>query len=188
MTLETNAIKCFSKAAADAPEQEVKGLYQYLADWEKQHSDALKNLYNSLQEDFFTSSNLILFQNAPKAPPSLRTVWPRSGRLSSPIWVMRRDVVCLKLLADETDAMTKTLPCPVWRSRGAARHPGVPATASFRRRGLANEGSHDDRRRVAECGMSRAGCAAPVNNVPKDRRPTALDGAAEGTRRSATRR
>jgi len=34
---------------------------------------------------------------------------------------------------------------------------GVPAMASLRGRGLANEGSHDDRRQFAERGMSRAG-------------------------------
>ena len=36
------------------------------------------------------------------------------------------------------------------------RPAGVAAMASLRGRGLANEGSHDDRRQVAERGMSRA--------------------------------
>jgi rubrerythrin len=61
MTLETNAIRYFSKAAADAPEQEVKGFYQYLADWEKQHFEALKKLYDSVREDFFASGNFAPF-------------------------------------------------------------------------------------------------------------------------------
>jgi len=61
MRLETNAIRYFSTATAEASEQEVKGSYQYLADWEQQHFDALKNLYNSVREDFFASGNFAPF-------------------------------------------------------------------------------------------------------------------------------
>lgn len=61
MTLETNAIKYFSTAATEASEQEVKGFYQSLGDWEKQHFDALKTLYDSVREDFFASGNFAPF-------------------------------------------------------------------------------------------------------------------------------
>lgn len=61
MTLETNAITYFSTAAADAPEKEVKKFYQYLADWEKQHFEALQNLYNSVRQDFFSAGSFAPF-------------------------------------------------------------------------------------------------------------------------------
>ena len=38
-----------------------QGVLQYLADWEQQHFDALKNLYNSVREDFFASGNFAPF-------------------------------------------------------------------------------------------------------------------------------
>ena len=53
--------------------------------------------------------------------PVLQESWTYSGRTSSPIWVMCRGVVCLKLLADETDAMTKTGPNPIRQSCKAVR-------------------------------------------------------------------
>ena len=55
MTLETNAIKYFSTAAKNAGEPEVKKFYQFLADWEQQHFDALQTLYNSVRQDFFAA-------------------------------------------------------------------------------------------------------------------------------------
>jgi rubrerythrin len=61
MTLETNAITYFSTAAANAPEQEVKKFYQHLADWEKQHFDALQNLYTSVRQDFFSAGSFAPF-------------------------------------------------------------------------------------------------------------------------------
>ena len=61
MTLETNAIKYFSAAASNAPEQEVKKFYQFLADWEKQHFDALRNLYTSVRQDFFSAGSFAPF-------------------------------------------------------------------------------------------------------------------------------
>ena len=51
-------------------------------------------------------------------------VWACSDRASSPIWVMCRSVVCLKLLTDEIETMTKPVPHPIRRSRGAARSCG----------------------------------------------------------------
>ena len=61
MTLESNAIKYFSAAAGNAPEQEVKKFYQYLADWEKQHFEALQNLYTSVRQDFFSAGSFAPF-------------------------------------------------------------------------------------------------------------------------------
>ena len=51
MTLETNAIKYFSGAAENTSETEVKDFYLFLADWEKQHLDALQMLFNGVRED-----------------------------------------------------------------------------------------------------------------------------------------
>ncbi|MEI6667674.1 MAG: ferritin family protein [Acidobacteriota bacterium] len=51
MTLETNAISYFSRAAGQAPDKDVKDFYRFLADWESQHYDALKNLFDLVRED-----------------------------------------------------------------------------------------------------------------------------------------
>ena len=51
MTLETNAIKYFSGAAQNTTETEVKEFYIFLADWEKEHLDALQMLYNGVRQD-----------------------------------------------------------------------------------------------------------------------------------------
>lgn len=48
--LETNAIACYS-AAADANEGEVKGFYRFLADWETQHLNALRDLFAALRAE-----------------------------------------------------------------------------------------------------------------------------------------
>ncbi|HPC82516.1 MAG TPA: ferritin family protein [Thermoanaerobaculaceae bacterium] len=53
MTLENNAIAYFTGAAAQATEKEVQEFYQFLADWEKQHLEALRNLYNAVRQDFW---------------------------------------------------------------------------------------------------------------------------------------
>jgi rubrerythrin len=56
MTLESNAIKYFSQAAAQATEKEVKGFYRFLADWEQQHYESLQNLFNMVREDHMAQS------------------------------------------------------------------------------------------------------------------------------------
>lgn len=61
MTLENNAITYFTGAAANANEDEIKEFYQFLADWEKQHLDALQRLYGSVREDFFAAGNFAPF-------------------------------------------------------------------------------------------------------------------------------
>jgi len=53
MTLEKNAVAHFSTAARDATDQEVRQFYTFLADWERQHLDALQRLHESIREDFW---------------------------------------------------------------------------------------------------------------------------------------
>ena len=61
MTLENNAIRHFSSAAQGSSEQEVKAFYQFLADWEKQHFDALQGLFSSVKEDFWNAGGFAAF-------------------------------------------------------------------------------------------------------------------------------
>ncbi len=61
MTLETNAVKYFSTAAEQATEKEVKAFYQFLADWEKQHYDALQALFNAVRAEHMASSSFSPF-------------------------------------------------------------------------------------------------------------------------------
>ena len=53
MTLESNAIRYFSAAAGHTAEDEVRSFYEFLADWERQHLDALQQLYNGVRQDFW---------------------------------------------------------------------------------------------------------------------------------------
>lgn len=53
MTLESNAIRYFSGASETASEREVREFYQFLADWETQHLEALQALYNGVRQDFW---------------------------------------------------------------------------------------------------------------------------------------
>jgi hypothetical protein len=48
-------------AVGNASEKEVKGFYQFLADWEKQHLEALRTLYNSVRQDFFAAGSFSPF-------------------------------------------------------------------------------------------------------------------------------
>jgi rubrerythrin len=50
MTLESRAIQYFSGAAEHATENEVRDFYQFLADWEKGHLEALQKLYGGVRE------------------------------------------------------------------------------------------------------------------------------------------
>jgi rubrerythrin len=56
MTLETNAMKYFMEAARNAGEKEVTQFYQFLADWEKQHYDALSALFDVVRADQMAAS------------------------------------------------------------------------------------------------------------------------------------
>jgi rubrerythrin len=61
MTLETRAIQHFTGAAAQASEAEVKKFYEFLADWERKHLDALQSLHNAVRADFWESSGFAPF-------------------------------------------------------------------------------------------------------------------------------
>jgi len=61
MTLETNAMKYFSSVAQLATETEVREFYQFLADWEKQHYDALQALFNTVHAEHQAASSFSPF-------------------------------------------------------------------------------------------------------------------------------
>jgi rubrerythrin len=61
MTLESNAIQYFSGAAKNTAEQEVREFYEFLADWERQHLEALQGLYNGVRQDFWSESGFSPF-------------------------------------------------------------------------------------------------------------------------------
>ena len=53
MTLEKNAVACFSTAAREATDDQVRQFYQFLADWEQQHLSALQGLHETIRSDFW---------------------------------------------------------------------------------------------------------------------------------------
>jgi len=61
MTLEHNAINHFTRAASNAADHEVRDFYSFLADWEKQHLEALKNLYDAVREGLWADSGFSPF-------------------------------------------------------------------------------------------------------------------------------
>ncbi len=61
MTLEKNAVAHFSAASENAREAEVRSFYTFLADWEKQHLEALQALYDSIRSDFWEKSGFAPF-------------------------------------------------------------------------------------------------------------------------------
>jgi len=61
MTLETNAMRYFTEAARNAADKEVTQFYQFLADWEKQHYDSLKNLFDIVRGDQMAMSGFSPF-------------------------------------------------------------------------------------------------------------------------------
>lgn len=61
MTLESRAVEYFSGAAAAATDEEVRGFYTFLADWEKLHFEALQKLYNGVREDFWAEGGFAPF-------------------------------------------------------------------------------------------------------------------------------
>ncbi|MEW6368097.1 MAG: ferritin family protein [Acidobacteriota bacterium] len=61
MTLESNAIAYFTRASTETSEKEVKDFYRFLADWEKQHLDALDALFNTVRMDFWSQSGFAPF-------------------------------------------------------------------------------------------------------------------------------
>ncbi|HUK12095.1 MAG TPA: ferritin family protein [Thermoanaerobaculaceae bacterium] len=61
MTLESNAIAYFSTAAARASEAEVREFYHFLAEWEKQHLEALRGLHEAVRADHFAAASFAPF-------------------------------------------------------------------------------------------------------------------------------
>jgi rubrerythrin len=61
MTLEQRAIEYFSGAARHAEDDDVRDFYQFLADWEKAHLEALQRLYGGVREDFWAEGGFAPF-------------------------------------------------------------------------------------------------------------------------------
>lgn len=61
MTLEDRAVAYFTGAAEKATDTEVKDFYQFLADWEKEHLEALRRLYGGVREDFWEAGGFSPF-------------------------------------------------------------------------------------------------------------------------------
>jgi rubrerythrin len=61
MQLESNALTHFSSSAAGSSEPEVAGFYRFLADWEKEHYDALATLSQSIRADFWDKAGFAPF-------------------------------------------------------------------------------------------------------------------------------
>jgi len=61
LTLETNAMAHFNHAARTADSAEARGFYQFLADWEKQHFDALSSLSAAIRDDFWSAGGFAPF-------------------------------------------------------------------------------------------------------------------------------
>ena len=61
MTLETNAINHFRAASESSGDQEIKAFYRFLAEWERQHFEALQNLYNQVRQDFWGGAGFAAF-------------------------------------------------------------------------------------------------------------------------------
>lgn len=53
LTLETNAMAHFNRAADAADSKEIGEFYRFLADWEKGHFDAINSLLQSIRGDFW---------------------------------------------------------------------------------------------------------------------------------------
>jgi rubrerythrin len=61
MTLEKNAVAHFSGAAKSADEAEVRHFYDFLADWERKHLEALQSLSDTIRGDFWDKSGFSPF-------------------------------------------------------------------------------------------------------------------------------
>jgi rubrerythrin len=54
MTLETNAMALFGAQADTATDPEVREFYRFLCEWERQHYEALQDLFQEVRQDLFT--------------------------------------------------------------------------------------------------------------------------------------
>jgi rubrerythrin len=61
MTLESNAIAYFGNAAQGTDEREIQEFYGFLADWERQHLEALRGLYDGVRQDFWAEGGFSPF-------------------------------------------------------------------------------------------------------------------------------
>lgn len=61
MQLESNAIAYFSGAARTAGDQEVRSFYEFLADWERKHLEALQNLHGVVRAEFWEQGGFAPF-------------------------------------------------------------------------------------------------------------------------------
>lgn len=59
--LESNAIAYFSQAAEKTSEEEVKSFYNFIADWEREHFEALDYLLKEIRSDFWSGSSFAPF-------------------------------------------------------------------------------------------------------------------------------
>jgi rubrerythrin len=59
--LEKNSIEFYKKSAKEAEEQDIKQLFDYLADWEGEHLRALIKQQQLLQEDYWTEARFSPF-------------------------------------------------------------------------------------------------------------------------------
>lgn len=61
MQLESNAMATFHAAARDAADVEVREFYKFLADWERQHLDALHGLFTAVRGEIFADAGFERF-------------------------------------------------------------------------------------------------------------------------------
>jgi rubrerythrin len=61
MTLEKNAVAHFLGAARTSDEAEIRRFYQFLAEWEQQHLDALQSLSDTIRGDFWEKGGFAPF-------------------------------------------------------------------------------------------------------------------------------
>ncbi len=58
LSIERNAIAVYTDAAKSATDEQLRGFYQFLAIWERQHRIALQNAYRAVRADFWNKSGL----------------------------------------------------------------------------------------------------------------------------------
>ena len=61
MQLESRAVSFFNQAATQAGDVGVRDFYRFLADWEKEHFDALQSLYDGVRQDFWADGRFAPF-------------------------------------------------------------------------------------------------------------------------------
>jgi rubrerythrin len=54
LTLETNAMALFNRQAEESTEREIRDFYRFLAEWERQHYEALQELFQDVRRELFS--------------------------------------------------------------------------------------------------------------------------------------